>query len=450
MAFEVEHAEAFAFSAKNPRKHREHHDRSRPSASNQKQVTLGAIKSEDNATYIRGYLHTYRAHRNLNLLYVDGMSAGKSNMGTLDTQDLILRENKTSGAWGPFMDELERAESICDMLTELGYDGLVRMEIGFEVIYCNFTKGVDLVMQTRSAINDDEGIVSNMNPFQWARAAAERYDGIGGDRAILDFSSMVSAYFFPVNTTNTDPDRPDLHRLAGANLDDLKDIKTYLKRLLEGPRRFTVKWQAVVDIIVARYRHRLALLAAPDQSFESFSTELRLATQMYINAPALPGDITLQGKASDNGTMEALQACRQHYLLSTYLEQDFWSLEDQLIHTSIHKVTSRICEALFAAREIITRDNDDQTNLIMKSSGEDMNLGKLTAARKHFTDLKRDLAWTVWRRPQICAVDEVLLTVMWPMGSEEDYWNPGCRTREQVKFARRGYWKSDVEFDDLR
>ncbi|KAH7355245.1 hypothetical protein BKA65DRAFT_475702 [Rhexocercosporidium sp. MPI-PUGE-AT-0058] len=38
-----------------------------------------------------GYLHIYRTSRPItNLLYVDGMSAGKTSMGTLDTQDYVI------------------------------------------------------------------------------------------------------------------------------------------------------------------------------------------------------------------------------------------------------------------------------------------------------------------------------------------------------------------------
>ena len=34
-----------------------------------------------------GYLHTYAAAKDLRLIYIDGMSAGKTNKGTLDSQD---------------------------------------------------------------------------------------------------------------------------------------------------------------------------------------------------------------------------------------------------------------------------------------------------------------------------------------------------------------------------
>jgi len=36
-----------------------------------------------------------------------------------------------------------RAERMCDFLQPLGYDGIVRLEIGFEIINCNFTDSLD-------------------------------------------------------------------------------------------------------------------------------------------------------------------------------------------------------------------------------------------------------------------------------------------------------------------
>lgn len=49
--------------------------------------------TEDNG----GWLHVYRTTEPLKLLYVDGMGAGKTDMGTLDTQDYVLR-GQTPGA----------------------------------------------------------------------------------------------------------------------------------------------------------------------------------------------------------------------------------------------------------------------------------------------------------------------------------------------------------------
>lgn len=435
LAFEVEHAEAFAFSTKNGTRNSLRQDDSTSSANDQAQKPMSGIKGDlaENDAYFPGYLHTYRANRDLNLLYVDGMSAGKTSMGTLDTQDLVLRENQTSENRPSFMGELGRAESICNLLVQWGYDGLMRTEIGFEVIYCDFEKGLDLVMQTRTS-GSGYPSVDVRDIFQWARAVSEEYDGIGGDRVRLDFSSMVSGYFFPVNISSTDPNRPDLQRLAAAGLDELKDIKAYLRNVATKARRFTVHWQAIVDMIATRYARRLSLIAEAKQPLDLVKSELRVATRMYVNAPARPGGISVQEKSGHNKTAEALRLCRQHHLLPAYIHQNLWSLEDQLIHTAIQSVMSDICETLFSAYGIVHEDSANDT----------ARLKQLNDSQNLVAALKKRLGWTMWRKPELCAVDEVLLTVMWPLGSSEDYWHPDCRSYKEVSFERRGYWEPDM------
>ncbi|KND91672.1 Uncharacterized protein TOPH_03850 [Tolypocladium ophioglossoides CBS 100239] len=446
LAFEVEHAEAFVLF-KTPRGNQQSQEpRMRPG-----QKPLGHSSSREASKphdkNMRGYLHTYRAERDLNLLYVDGMSAAKTHKGTLDSQDLVLRENNTSPVWDPFMDELTRASDICDLIKEWGYDGFMRMEIGFEVIYCDFSVGVDLMTAKRTVPHHDQREDELMNPYQWVRAVAERYDGLGGDRVRIDFSSMVSGYFFPINISNTDPERPDLHRLAAAGLDELKDIKSRVRGVFTEPRRFTVNWQAVVDMIVTRFSGRLRAMASSKLSSSKFISELAVASLSYFDAPPLPGDITMMEDKDKNRTAEAVDACIKHYLLPTYLDQDSWSLEDGLIHAAIETVMSGICTKLFAMRSIILEVSSATPPFgpHIPRDGDKEQLDKaVEASRRIVHTLREELAWTTWRMPQVCPIDELLLTVMWPMGDPEDYWNPGCRPIDEISFSRRGYWRPDI------
>ena len=400
---------------------------------------------------LRGYFHTYRAKRDLNLLYVDGMSAGKTHMGTLDTQDLVLRENKTSHDWDPFMDELARASNICDLMKEWGYDGFMRMEIGFEVVYCDFSVGVDLVTIQRTVLRDEGRGDEFLNLYRWARAVAERYDGLGGDRVRIDFSSMVSGYFFPVNISNTDPKRPDLHRLAAADLDELTDIKLHVRDVFTKPRRFTVNWQAVVDMIVTRFSNRLTVMASPELSSSKFMGEVAVASLTYFDAPPLPGDVSVAEDQDRNRTAEAVDACIQHYLLPTYLDRDSWSLEDGLIHAAIETVMSGICTKLFTMWAILL-EASSATPPVGSRIPTDDDKEKLDKAvevsRRILHTLREELAWTTWKRPQVCPVDELLLTVMWPIGDPEDYWNPGCQPGDEIVLSRRHYWRPYDEMPD--
>lgn len=83
MAFEPEHAMVFAQPARGRRSRG-----IKTSPDQSEQVPLAA--SEQTAENRSGYLHSYRTAKDLRLLYIDGTSAGKSRVGTLDSQDRIL------------------------------------------------------------------------------------------------------------------------------------------------------------------------------------------------------------------------------------------------------------------------------------------------------------------------------------------------------------------------
>ncbi|KND91802.1 Uncharacterized protein TOPH_03461 [Tolypocladium ophioglossoides CBS 100239] len=443
LALEVEHAEMFSMSWKqqsgrfsSPRAGGGPGE-SGPGA----QRPLTRSEGEDGGGNSRGYFHTYRANRDLNLLYVDGMAAAKSTFGTLDSQDLLLRENKT-GSWDDYMDEWERAASICSMVTAWGFDGFMRVEIGFEVIYCDFSSGIDLASVTRASMPEGRMGTGAMLIYQLARAATRGYDGLA-ERLRLDFSGMVSGFFFPINISNTDPARPDLIRLGAAGVDELGDIKGYLHDVCLRPRRFTVGWQGIVDSIVSRFAGRLALMASETVSTDNFIDELEKVALTYLDAPSLPGDIDTE---SEGGSSGAVDRCTEHYLLPAHLVRDDWSAEDGLIHTAIETVTRDICHSLFGVRSSLLAlfpDLPPKTHRISKTGVGSELERTINDGRQVLQRLMERLAWTEWKKIRRCPVDEVLFVSMYPFGTDEDHWSPGCRKIEEMGFFRFGYWDLD-------
>ena len=196
LAFEIEHSETFAISRKwTPGECRRLHAgiRSAISAAHQPSAEYGPGDCSDWNS--RGYFHTDRAYRDINLLYIDGMGAAKSRLGTLDSQNLVLRENRT-GSWDVYIDEAGRANSICDMITEWGFDGFVRMEIGFEVVHCDFNKGMELITVTRSLLLENQLGSDELQLYQLARAIRHQFDGLQADRLASTFQqwSRVSSF----------------------------------------------------------------------------------------------------------------------------------------------------------------------------------------------------------------------------------------------------------------
>ncbi|KAK4450257.1 hypothetical protein QBC34DRAFT_493943 [Podospora aff. communis PSN243] len=140
LAFDREHAESFAHALPyNPLHPRPKPKPNTPLSLLQKPLFpshSNPLEEEETNKTLRGYLHTFTTTRPLSLLYLDGSSAGNSPIGTLDTQDYLLRLlSPGDDCAAPILDRL-RAQDLCDVVTPWGYDGLIRMEIGFEVIHC--------------------------------------------------------------------------------------------------------------------------------------------------------------------------------------------------------------------------------------------------------------------------------------------------------------------------
>ncbi|KIW57323.1 hypothetical protein PV05_05888 [Exophiala xenobiotica] len=97
------------------------------------------------------HLLTYQNVKPVQCLYFDGMSAALMGTGPLDSQMVFLCGNTTCSlggneTWRGVFDEYSRATALCDWVrkNELGglgwgVEGIVRMNAGFEMIWCNFT-----------------------------------------------------------------------------------------------------------------------------------------------------------------------------------------------------------------------------------------------------------------------------------------------------------------------
>ncbi|ORY58538.1 uncharacterized protein BCR38DRAFT_447590 [Pseudomassariella vexata] len=433
LAFDIEHSEAFAWSFP-PLKDDQHlfedRDEQKSIHSQHENVHL-----QPPSHPIRGYLHTYQATRDLNLLYVDGMSAGKSYMGTLDTQDLILRllNNTDKGA----LRELERARELCDHVTEWGYDGLIRMEIGFEVIYCNFIYGLELIGMVRrpfmKVVHDDE-IHSGSSLFIWARAVGQRYDGFTGGMVRLDFSRMVSAYFYPVNITNPDPNAQELPRLISSTFEERRQIYYRVREVSLRGKRSSIEWQTIVDAIITRYADRLDMMTLPSIYPSQFVHELFRVTDTYWDFPSEPDDVNMKNDDEIRRDHEARGRCSEHYLQPVEGLRAGFTPEDEVIYTAIKKVLRYICESLFTTRH-------DIQIALSQAPDEKALQAAIEKSQQTISKLMRYLDWSRWRKCRGCPVGMICFVAMWPYGKKIDHYKPGCRNETDLKFdPYDSYW----------
>ncbi|OSX64753.1 hypothetical protein POSPLADRAFT_1053564 [Postia placenta MAD-698-R-SB12] len=84
------------------------------------------------------FLHTYRNIRPARIVYFDGMSAALNQMGWLDSQEILFNNGSDRSDGYPSLNEYDRARKLCAWGQEFGVEGFVRMNAGFELMWCDF------------------------------------------------------------------------------------------------------------------------------------------------------------------------------------------------------------------------------------------------------------------------------------------------------------------------
>ncbi|CAK7268679.1 hypothetical protein SEPCBS119000_003184 [Sporothrix epigloea] len=141
----------------------------------------------------RSWLLTYQTVRPIRVLYVDGESAALMGLGQLDSQMLLLYGNVTgpshqSKGFG-LRPEYDRARGMCAWLDQQGlrgrgwgFEGIVRMNAGFEVIWCDFLSDS---LRLLSRLN----VTAPLNPVD-SPPQTEDADGKGGDLTKQSYFSL--------------------------------------------------------------------------------------------------------------------------------------------------------------------------------------------------------------------------------------------------------------------
>ena len=350
-----------------------------------------------------GWLHTYVMKRDLHLVYIDGMSAAKSEKGTLDSQIFILDHG--GGIWG----EYDRALRMCKRAAEEWngrIDGFIRMEHGFELILCDFQSSADLIRVGRANVtlvtkSDEDRI---MSVFSFMKAITARYHSIGMSRVSLDYSRMVTAFAYDIKLFTDQTGLPRLKNISGEDrakvLADLSE--SVMHDDFESPPPQWTNWQAVTDMIITRYSDTLHELASSHFYTSKKRLELEIALLMR---PFIDYD-------RRNTTLES-QRCASHFIPSNYTPS--------IASAAVTDIQNRICSTFFAASE---------------------KVHSLDSVRQDFQDLVEYLQWTSWKECRGCKYDEICFTAIWPIGNEEDHMRPSCKNGTGIA-GRSNYWRRD-------
>ena len=372
-----------------------------------------------------GYLHTYRARRDLTLLYIDGTSAGKSDKGTMDSQDEVLQiHNDNDGHPGdsPMMGEFGRAHYLCENLARDRWDGKVdgyiRMEHGFEIIMCDFEKSLRETGSLKGDAGEDRGTRgrNDIQTLGFWKAITARYNGLGGQgvgggRAVLNFESMITGYEYVdakelLDGKEGDEDRmPRLKNLPTKAKEDMfSAIDSFMGHYSNPSASRHINWQAVADLIVTRYSDRLYSLAYSSDfsNKDELDQDVQLLLRPFI-------DFESRNKSAE------IERCATHFLPVTY--------PSSLAASSIRTTSYAVCETLMTALDVPTS-----------------SASAFEKSRKLFQDLVEYLQWTSWKECRGCAYDEVCMTAIWPFGTKEDHLRPSCKNGTEINNNNHGYW----------
>lgn len=355
-----------------------------------------------------GWLHTYKTKDDLPLLYIDGMSAGKTEKGTLDSQDALLLNSSDTPRGGMF-GEFERAESLCKTADDVWggkIKGFIRMEAGFEIILCSFAQNLDFVSAVKAGPIPPIGKKPDPNnggwrgELDWLKAIAARYDGIGGDRVKLNYDTFVTGYSYDVDLFRGNDNLPRLENLSVASLDKIRSDVDAMVLSWDPSQQTSTDWQGVADMVVERYAKELKYLVSGALSTsEDFFHELEILLRVFIDSDA-------------RNTTADVERCAAQFVPAGI------NVSSTIAGRAISSITNKICSTLFAAF--------------------DANVPVADSVKK-LQSLIDYLGWTVWKKCPECSLDRICFIPIWPFGSAEDHEHPQCRNATELR-GRSGYW----------
>ncbi|CAN8101401.1 unnamed protein product [Discula destructiva] len=184
------------------------------------------------------FLLTYQTTRPVKALYFDGESATLMGLGQMDTQMLQLYGNVTGPGEGQARFGLEpeyaRAHGLCDWLERAGlrgrgwgFEGVVRMNAGFEMIWCDFlSPSLRLVSRmnvTAPLLPDDEEEEEEEEEEDAVVRSEEAVVVDGMDElarrgAVSEVLEPTSYYPLPPRPTKTDTNSEPSHPAPPPNM----------------------------------------------------------------------------------------------------------------------------------------------------------------------------------------------------------------------------------------
>ncbi|OKL56911.1 hypothetical protein UA08_07746 [Talaromyces atroroseus] len=373
-----------------------------------------------------GYLHTYVANKDLRLLYIDGLSAGKTDMGTTDSGDRIFLQDRNltlsdndqrthqAGPGG----EYARARIGCEIARNDWndrIDGVLRAEAGFEIILCDFARDLDVVRINAVKKDDDETFPAGFgNSGYFYRSIAARFDGIGGERVKINYDNFITAFTYEeLDLFNGGKNQmPRLNHFSTEELQPIRDDLTRFVMEHETTEESSFNWQSIVDMIVTKYSNLLMFFASDEmESLQSLQANITTIFLAFID-----------GRRRD--ALAETERCATQFIANPNNNR---LSPRQNVHKGkslagqvVYDVSYSICSTL---RSVL-----DDTDFMVATS--------------RITNLIEYLAWTTWKECKTkCAYNQACFIPIWPFGTVQDRLDPQCKEGEDDSRGGERYWR---------
>ncbi|KZP26778.1 hypothetical protein FIBSPDRAFT_854463 [Athelia psychrophila] len=409
-------------------------------------------------------MYTYAATRPLRTLYFDGFSASKQGGGVLNMQNIIVYDDVHAGDFAWFFADTERGKLLCEWGRQYGIEGFVREEATYELIWCDFSVGLQLISATdmlMPASDSEPSFVTpshshshddfssqvlaqtpgrwsppDMSPWmtpygewhQWSMYRAASWHHTRADTRITPHPEYLVTLYDPVYSSLAANNR--LSRLEH-NLVDLsdEDREIFLKELDGALRAWNddakdegvsgVDWVAIAQAVVDRTGDTLAELHAliSDIHPAAHATEVvsnaRLAAfallMAYVDHTAL---FAPRITTAERSSVLADVSKRCSVVFTGHIDAPAYNLtlQERRLKHAVEGVSQRICS--FASGVL-----EEALNLL-DTFPEDRTVvwNSVATWREGVEDLMGWLGWAMWERcPRMCGLDEQCYIPMWPV-----------------------------------
>lgn len=351
------------------------------------------------------FLHTFISTQELTLIYLDGQSASLTYTGTLDSQTALLRGHVESNPGDDFIyNETNRGRELCRWAKELGIDGFVRMNAGFETLICNFSTSslieaidVNITVPGRGAAVEDPRLPQDPNrrppygigndygqqsSWEWIRSGTWHYGGYanGGQghreqRVHLDMCGMVTfydprltslrgAHHGGIRGNDTYENGWGLrkgHRLLDISIEDSRKtidwVKTTLRRHRSGSLSLEklrptsskcsgINWQAMAETIVDQHKSRTEEIAGVLRQYHGgglSNSEIVKRVHELSHAIIYPYLQYPTSNKTSPATVQQITTDRCSSIYTSHIREGTYNDFEGLLKDSIKIVLTRLC-----------------------------------------------------------------------------------------------------------